>query len=92
MRYKNKNLIIEDIGPEPNCNYPVEVGHYYSKIEELDEVYRKAKAFDDIVAAYEDNTGLGEHDEDLTDFEAIVDSIEHGIQMVGYRENEEEVE
>lgn len=49
----------------------------------------KAKAFDDIVAAYENNTGLGEHDEDLTDFEAIVDSIDHGIQMVGYRENEE---
>lgn len=49
----------------------------------------KIEAFDDIVAAYENNTGLGEHDEDLTDFEAIVDSIDHAIQMVGHRENEE---
>ena len=62
MRYKNKNLIVEDIGPEPNCNYPVEVGHYYSKIEELDEVYRKAETFDQLAHTYEQYKDSHTHD------------------------------
>lgn len=68
------------------------VVEWFEKATLYDRNKAKIRAFDDIVDAYENNTGLGEHDEDLTDFEAIVDSIDHGIQMVGYRENEEEQE
>ena len=58
MVYEYKTEIIEDIGPEPNCNYPSEVDNYYAKINELYHVYAqatkadeyeaKAKAFDQI--------------------------------------------
>lgn len=53
---------------------------------ELDEVYAKAEAFDEIVQSYEDNTGLGEMDEDLCD---CVTFIEETGDIIGRYESEE---
>lgn len=89
MSYEYKDLIktyIEYIMDDYEVVDYIEAGkeldHVYKQAAKADEYEVKAKAFDDIEADYENNTGLGEHDEDLTDFLEIVDSIDHAIQMV----------
>ena len=50
MVYEYKTEIIEDIGPEPNCNYPSEVDNYYAKINELYHVYAQSAKADEYEA------------------------------------------
>lgn len=43
MSYEYRDEILEDIGPEPNCNYDFEKKEYYKKKEELNLVYDLAE-------------------------------------------------
>lgn len=45
-------------------------------VKEINEVYVKAKAFDEIEQVIYENTGLGEGDEDLVNYENSLDEIE----------------
>lgn len=47
MKYKYKDEILLDIGPEPNCNYESESNRYYDKIDELEHVYAQAPKADE---------------------------------------------
>lgn len=76
MSYEYKDEILDDIGPEPNSIAQKDSDNYYNKINELDEVYAKAEAFDEIEQVIDENTGLGEGDEDLVNYETILDEID----------------
>jgi hypothetical protein len=76
VSYEYKDEILDDIGPEPNSIAQKDSDNYYNKINELDEVYAKAEAFDEIEQVIDENTGLGEGDEDLVNYETILDEID----------------
>lgn len=68
MNYEYKDEILEHIGPEPNCNYQSERDEHYAMLKELNEVYRKAKVFDDIEERFDSyKTGVKkDYEKDMT--------------------------
>lgn len=83
MKYKYKDDVKKVLFEEHRvASDPTVLNTAFNMRDELDEVYAKAQAFDEIAQIYDENTGLGEQDEDSTNFETLVGEVGSVINSV----------